>query len=144
MTADGGSATLLLPLLPEGPDVSASYAATAAVAAAPRGLADAPPTFEAVAATVRHHGGVRGAADATGSADAAQRMTSLVTATLDQGALRVTCADGLEIVRPAAWMRAAGDGRDPIDVVLRPSRDALTVTWRDGRRTRFSIDTLRG
>lgn len=65
-------------------------------------------------------------------------------AALDAGTLRVTCADGIELVRPSAWLRAAGDGRDAIDVVLRPCGSAVTVTWRDGRRTRFGVGALRG
>jgi hypothetical protein len=65
------------------------------------------------------------------------------TAALDAGTLRVTCADGVELVRPAAWLRDAGDGRDAIDVVLRPCGSAVTVTWRDGRRTRFGVGSLR-
>jgi hypothetical protein len=65
------------------------------------------------------------------------------TASLDGGTLRVTCEDGVELVRPAAWLRAAGDGRDPIDVVLRPGGRAVTVTWRDGRRSRFGVGSLR-
>lgn len=64
-------------------------------------------------------------------------------ASLDEGTLRVTCADGVELVRPAAWLRAAGDGRDAIDVVLRPGGRTVTVTWRDGRRTRFGVGSLR-
>lgn len=65
------------------------------------------------------------------------------TASLEAGTLRVTCTDGIELVRPAAWLRAAGDGRDAIDVVLRPGGGAVTVTWRDGRRTRFGVSSLR-
>lgn len=65
------------------------------------------------------------------------------TASLDAGTLRVTCADGVELVRPAAWLRARGDGRDAIDVVLRPGGTAVTVTWRDGRRARFGVAGLR-
>lgn len=67
-----------------------------------------------------------------------------VTASLDAGALRVRCDDGVEVVRPAAWLRAVGDGRDAIDVVLRPCRSAVTVTWRDGRRGRYAVAGLRG
>jgi hypothetical protein len=65
------------------------------------------------------------------------------SAALDAGTLRVTCTDGVELVRPAAWLRDAGDGRDAIDVVLRPCGSAVTVTWRDGRRTRFGVGSLR-
>jgi hypothetical protein len=63
--------------------------------------------------------------------------------TLEAGTLRVRCHDGVEVVRPATWVRAAGDGRDAIDVVLRPCRSALTVTWRDGRRGRYTVAALR-
>jgi hypothetical protein len=66
-----------------------------------------------------------------------------VSARLDGGALRVRCEDGVEVVRPATWLRATGDGRDAIDVVLRPCRRTLTITWRDGRRGRFDLATLR-
>ncbi|MEX1177001.1 MAG: hypothetical protein WEB09_00935 [Nitriliruptor sp.] len=62
---------------------------------------------------------------------------------LEAGNLRITCDDGVELVRPAAWLRHAGDGRDAIDVVLRPGRHSLTVTWRDGRRTRYAVASLR-
>jgi hypothetical protein len=62
---------------------------------------------------------------------------------LEAGTLRVRCHDGVEVVRPATWLRAAGDGRDAIDVVLRPCRSALTVTWRDGRRGRYTVAALR-
>jgi hypothetical protein len=65
-----------------------------------------------------------------------------VTARLEAGTLRVACSDGVEVVRPARWLRA-GDGRDAIDVVLRPCGRTLTVTWRDGRRGRYSVATLR-
>jgi hypothetical protein len=65
------------------------------------------------------------------------------TVSLDAGTLRVTCVDGVELVRPAAWLRAEGDGRDAIDVVLRPCGGAVTVTWRDGRRSRFTVGALR-
>ncbi len=66
-----------------------------------------------------------------------------LSARIDAGTLRVTCDDGVELVRPAAWLRDAGDGRDAIDVVLRPGGHALTVTWRDGRRTRYAVAGLR-
>jgi hypothetical protein len=102
---------------------------------------DAPPTLGARAVAT------------CGSADAARDQhpagsdlgaTTAVAASLDAGALRVRCGDGVEVVRPAAWLRAAGDGRDAIDVVLRPCRSAITVTWRDGRRGRYAVAGLRG
>lgn len=66
-----------------------------------------------------------------------------VSAHLEGGALRVRCDDGVEVVRPATWLRAAGDGRDAVDVVLRPCRRTVTITWRDGRRGRFDLTSLR-
>jgi hypothetical protein len=66
-----------------------------------------------------------------------------LSARLDGGALRIRCEDGVEVVRPATWLRATGDGRDAIDVVLRPCRRTLTITWRDGRRGRFDLAALR-
>jgi hypothetical protein len=91
-------------------------------------LADAPPALRAPAVV----------ACAAGPGDVVAR-----TASLDAGTLRVTCADGIEVVRPAAWLRAEGDGRDAIDVVLRPCGSAVTITWRDGRRSRFGVAALR-
>lgn len=95
-------------------------------------IADAPPTLSAPA--VVGHGVVETAGPGGPTASAA---------TLELGSLRVTCTDGVEVVRAAAWLRDAGDGRDPIDVVLRPGGTAVTVTWRDGRRTRFGVGALR-
>jgi hypothetical protein len=97
---------------------------------------DAPPALRAPAVGT---GDVDGATNGSGWG----RTPGAVTATLDAGTLRVTCADGVELVRPAAWLRAEGDGRDAIDVVLRPCGGAVTVTWRDGRRTRFAVGALR-
>ncbi|WP_052665532.1 hypothetical protein [Nitriliruptor alkaliphilus] len=92
-------------------------------------LADAPPALRAPA--------VVACADTGGEVVAR-------AASIEAGTLRVTCTDEVELVRPAAWLRAAGDGRDAIDVVLRPGGQAVTVTWRDGRRTRFHVGSLRG
>lgn len=83
-------------------------------------------------------------APAVVACDAVTEHVTARTAALEDGTLRVTCEDGVELVRPAAWLRAAGDGRDAIDVVLRPGGGAVTVTWRDGRRTRFGVASLRG
>jgi hypothetical protein len=98
---------------------------------------DAPPALRAPAVV---------ACDVRQEADAStrDRTPGAVAATLDAGTLRVTCTDGVELVRPAPWVRAEGDGRDAIDVVLRPCGSAVTVTWRDGRRTRFAVGALRG
>lgn len=95
-------------------------------------LADAPPRLSAPA-VVGHDV----------AATPVARGVTAASVALEFGSLRVTCTDGVEVVRPAAWLRAAGDGRDPIDVVLRPGGTAVTVTWRDGRRTRFGIGALR-
>jgi hypothetical protein len=91
---------------------------------------DAPPALHAPAAVT-----CGGDPDLAGPA--------AVSALLDGGALRVRCEDGVEVVRPATWLRATGDGRDAIDVVLRPCRRTLTITWRDGRRGRFDLAALR-
>jgi hypothetical protein len=101
---------------------------------------DAPPSLGAPAVATC------GTADAPRDqppAGSALGPVTAVAATLDAGTLRVRCDDGVEVVRPAAWLRAAGDGRDAIDVVLRPCRSALTVTWRDGRRGRYAVAGLR-
>lgn len=110
----------------------------------PATAVDAPPALRVPAVVaceqVAEGSSTRGASTPTAIA-AGSRATA---AALDAGTLRVTCADGLEAVRPSAWLRAAGDGRDAIDVVLRPCGSAVTVTWRDGRRARFGVSTLRG
>lgn len=64
-------------------------------------------------------------------------------ARLERGRLVVTFADGLTAVRSSAWLRADGDGRAPIDVVVRPGGTELTLTWRDGRRGRYAAAELR-
>ena len=69
---------------------------------------------------------------------------SATAARLERGHLRVTLLDGVEVLRTATWLRDEGDGRDPIDVVVRPGGTAVTVTWRDGRRRRFDVSWLRG
>lgn len=58
------------------------------------------------------------------------------------GDLEVTLLDGRVVRVASGELRAAGDGRDPIDVVLRPGAWTLTVTWRDGRRGRFDVGSL--
>jgi hypothetical protein len=65
-------------------------------------------------------------------------------AQLDDGHLRIALSDGVEVVRPRTWVQRAGDGRDAIDVVLRPCGREVVVTWRDGRRARFEVAWLRG
>jgi hypothetical protein len=102
---------------------------------------DAPPALRAPAVVTGDTTlAVRPAGDLPSIAGDEATATS---ATLEAGTLRVRCHDGVEVVRPATWVRAAGDGRDAIDVVLRPCRSALTVTWRDGRRGRYTVAALR-
>jgi hypothetical protein len=100
---------------------------------------DAPPALRAPAVVA-----CEAALDGAAVHGAALHGVGATSAALDAGTLRVTCADGVELVRPAAWLRGVGDGRDAIDVVLRPCGSAVTVTWRDGRRTRFGVGALRG
>lgn len=64
-------------------------------------------------------------------------------ARLDRGYLRVSLPGDVELLRGPAWLREQGDGRDPVDVLLRPCRTAVTVTWRDGSRRRFDVAWLR-
>lgn len=66
------------------------------------------------------------------------------SAQLERGRLTVRYGDGVTAVRTGSWLRTAGDGRDPVDVVLRPGGTEVTVTWRDGRRGRFAVAGLRG
>ena len=63
-------------------------------------------------------------------------------ARLERGYLRVSTEVGIELLRGPSWLRTAGDGRDPVDVLLRPGGTAVTVTWRDGSRRRFAVSWL--
>lgn len=103
---------------------------------------DAPPALRAPAVATGD-AAVLTARPAGGVPSVAREDATATSVTLEAGTLRVRCHDGVEVVRPATWLRAAGDGRDAIDVVLRPCRSALTVTWRDGRRGRYTVAALR-
>jgi hypothetical protein len=89
---------------------------------------DTPPALTAVPVATRRGGGP---------------CAEAVAARLERGRLRVSLRDGVEVVRAARWLRAEGDGRAPVDVILRPGGREITVTWRDGRRRRFEVAWLR-
>lgn len=80
--------------------------------------------------------GVCGAGESRGAAGRASAVH------LDAGALEVVLAHG-EVVRvDGRALVGLGDGRAPIDAVLRPDGHTVAITWRNGRRARYDVSWL--